>query len=83
MRKILGDIRKECMILLHDYDKSELKNATAYSRWNPNKLQYQYSEEEIRKNRIAIALDFYERFCTQIEHMILLPNKDGILFYGP
>lgn len=32
---------------------------------------------------ISVALDFYERFCTQLENMTKIPGNDLISFAGP
>ena len=38
---------------------------------------------ELRKNVVPTAADFYERFCSQMDNMLKIPGNNIMSFAGP
>jgi len=88
MEQLLADVRRTRSLLLNDPDHPSLAPLLSDFFWwrYTNKQRSELTEEEIRalqKQRIPCAVDFYDRFCTQIENMMRLPGRNAILFSGP
>ena len=88
IRKMIQEIRTVCWQLENDYNNPILENIKSHFQWYSYRNQQKdtWSEKEIneaKKNRIPVAIDFYERFCSQMESMMLLPGKNAISFAGP
>ncbi len=88
MKKMIADIRTVICLLQDDYDHPSLQaikdNYTWYQYTDKNRAQLTDTKiNELRKNRVLLAVDFYERFCKQIENMMSLSDKNGIVFEGP
>jgi len=82
MKRILADIREVIKLLREDYDNPVLKPVKAY--WVVSNRDI--SEEEtnnLRRQKVLEAVDFYERFCNRIEKMMKLPGTDIMSFTGP
>ena len=91
IRKMLLDIYRTIDLIKTNYDDPEL--AKFKSKWSIYEYM-DYSErtikdmtaEEInclRRKRIPKAIDFYERFCLRMEHMLKIPGINLISFAGP
>ena len=88
MRKMLNDIRRAAQLLVNDYDNPELSAVKEHFPWYQytDKPRDKVSEEEmneLRKNEVPIAVDFYNRFIDRIEKMMKLPGTNMISFAGP
>ena len=88
---MLLDIYRTIDLIKTNYDDPEL--AKFKSKWSIYEYM-DYSErtikdmtaEEInclRRKRIPKAIDFYERFCLRMEHMLKIPGINLISFAGP
>ena len=85
---MLEEIRTACRLLENDYDNSVLSEIKAHFSWHyyteKHKGELTDNElNELRKNRVPAAIDFYNRFCARMENMMLLPGKNAISFAGP
>lgn len=85
VEKMLSKIKETCRILKADFDDKRL------DEWKKYSIGTSFINEEIRQERInfvesrvEIIIDFYERFCFQIEEMMKrYPNYECIDFMGP
>ena len=90
MKLMVSDIRRAIHLILEDYDNFELeeiKSYWSYYRYSSgNKAKDELTPEEInelRKNVVPTAVDFYERFCSQMDNMLKIPGNNIISFVGP
>ncbi len=88
MRKMLQDIRGAAELLLSDYDNPKLSaiksNYSWYRYTSKHKDELTDAEiNELRKNQVPIAVDFYLRFVKRMESMMKLPGCDMVSFAGP
>ncbi len=88
MKRMIEDIRLTIYLLQNEYDHLLLwpiKNNFAWYQ-HTDKTRSELTDveiDELRKKRVPLAVDFYERFCLQIENMMSLTDKNGIVFDGP
>ena len=88
MKKMIEEIRRTVIMLKEDYDNptlDEVKSLWTYYQYT-NKSKDELTAEEVnelRKNAVPVAIDFYERFCKRIENMLKIPENDIISFAGP
>lgn len=88
IRNMVEEIRAASRLLQENYDDpvlDELKKEFSWSCYTEKNWQ-EVSEEEknkLRKNRVPMAVDFYERFCMRMEQMMTCPGCDTISFAGP
>lgn len=85
MGKMLSEIKETCLILRADFNDKRLDEWKKYSigRNFRNKKE-KLSQTRLVKSRVKIIIDFYERFCFQIEEMMRrFPNYECIDFMGP
>lgn len=88
MKKMIEEIRRTVIMLKEDYDNPTLdvvKSLWTYYQYT-NKSKDELTAEEVnelRKNAVPVAIDFYERFCKRIENMLKIPENDIISFAGP
>ena len=88
LKTMLEEIRVACWLLENDYDNSVLSEVKSHFSWHyyTEKHKSDLTENELnelRKNRVPAAVDFYNRFCTRMENMMMLPGKNAISFAGP
>ena len=88
MRKMIADIRETVVMLQSDYDNSALDAIKAHwgSYKYTEKSRDQLSEKEInelKKNVVPKAVNFYERFCDRMEKMLQIPENNVMSFAGP
>ena len=88
MRKMINEIKETINLLQTNYDAPSLDKIK--SNWNYisfldtriDKLE-EHEINEQRKKLVPVAIDFYERFCRQIENMMKIPGVNIISFAGP
>jgi hypothetical protein len=90
MKLMVSDIRRAIHLMLEDYDNPELEEIKSYWSYyqysNGNKAKNELSPEEInelRRNIVPNAVDFYERFCSQMDNMLKIPGNNIMSFAGP
>ena len=88
MKKMLADIRRVADLLVSDYDNPELDRIKAHFPWDlyTDKHNDELTDEEkneLRKNGVPMAIDFYQRFVGRMEKMMALPGTNTISFAGP
>ena len=90
MKLMVSDIRRTIHLILEDYDNPELEEIKSYWSYyqysNGNKAKSELSPEEInelRRNIVPNAVDFYERFCSQMDNMLKIPGNNIMSFAGP
>ena len=90
MKHMVSDIRRAIYLIQEDYNNSELEEIKSYWSYyqylNHGKVKDEltpYEINELRKNRVHTAVDFYERFCSQMDNMLKISGNDIILFMGP
>ena len=82
MRQMIAEIREVAKLLQKDYDNPILKSVKAY--WFvSNKDISEQESNNLRREKVPEAVDFYERFCDRIEKMMELPGTEIISFTGP
>ncbi len=86
VKQMLKDIRKTAKMLSEDYENPELKDLI--KRFYPYDFGWEYCGKEppenFIKDRIYVAVDFYERFCRRLEEIMeYSPEFDRITFSGP
>lgn len=88
IRKMLDDIYKTVDLIKENYDDPALDKIK--SKWSfymyTDKMIKDLTDEEIndiRRNRGSVAIDFYERFCSRMEHMLKIPGNNIMSFAGP
>ena len=88
MKKMIADIRRAAGLLASDYDNPELDKIKAHFPWHPYTDKHRDAltdaeMNELRKNGVPMAIDFYQRFVDRIEKMMALPGTNTISFAGP
>lgn len=88
VRKIIADIRRAVDLLENDYDNPELddlKNELPWSEYTEKSRSEMTDTElnDIRKNHVPRAVDFYRRFVDRMEKMMALPGRNMVSFAGP
>lgn len=88
IRKMLDDIYKAVDLIKENYNDpalDELKSCLSIYEYTDKMLKDLSNDEinELRRKRIPVAIDFYERFCSQMENMLKIPGNNMISFAGP
>ena len=88
MRQMITDIKHAAELLTNDYDNPELDSIKKHLPWHSDsgKKYDEFTEDEInelRKNGVPKAIDFYQRFVGRLEKMMALPGTNTISFAGP
>lgn len=88
VRSMISDIKRVTEMIQFDYDNPELNSIKSHWSCYPhtNKMISEMTSEEInevRKQAVPIAVDFYKRFCKRLEQMLDVPGNDVISFAGP
>ena len=90
MKHLVSDIRRAIHLILEDYDNPELeeiKSSWSYYQYlSHDKARDELTPDEInelRKNVVPTAVDFYERFCSQMDNMLKIPGNNIMSFAGP
>ena len=88
MRRMLKEIRSVSRLLQEEYDHpmlDDLKSRFTWYLYTPKnwKEVTETEKNELRRNRVPLAADFYERFCVRMEEMMTLPGRNAISFAGP
>ena len=90
MKQMVSDIRRAMHLIQNDYNNPALEEIKSYWRYyqylDQDKAKDEITPEEInelRKNAIPIAVDFYERFCDRMDHMLKIPGNNIMSFAGP
>lgn len=87
MREMIADIREKVVMLQNDYDNPTLDAIKAHWFYDyKGKARDQLSEKEVnelKKNVVPKAVDFYERFCDRMEKMLQIPGNNVMSFAGP
>lgn len=82
MRQMIAEIREVAKLLQKDYDNPILKSVKAYWFVSSKDISEQESNN-LRREKVPEAVDFYERFCDRIDKMMELPGTEIISFTGP
>ena len=85
IKKILTKIKEICSILKENFEDTRLVEWKKYSI-GTNFIDEKFKNERIEyiKSHINMIIDFYERFCFQIEQMMKhYPEYECIDFMGP
>ncbi|MBQ8143261.1 MAG: hypothetical protein IJ042_00525 [Butyricicoccus sp.] len=88
IRRMLEEIRAASWLLQEEYDHPVLDDLKSGFTWylytSKNWQEVTEAEKnELRRNRVPLAVDFYERFCARMEEMMTLPGRNAISFAGP
>lgn len=88
MKMMLRDIREACRIMREDFSDPRVSDITkefAWYRYTDKNVRQITEEEKQELCRMDMdrAIDFYERFCQRIEHMMALPGYNAVSFAGP